>query len=83
VRTATESIADRTLEGGEQALQELPNVGEGIARIIDGYVGSGRSEMLERLKGEVAPGKLLTEVPGIGEELAQGIAEDGFGGLFG
>lgn len=76
VRTAEVSIADAAREAGEQSLQELPDIGEGIAGIIDGYVRTGRSPMLEQLKGKVAPGKLFTQVPGIGEELARRIAEE-------
>jgi len=76
VRAADDSIAEMALEEGEEALQELPNVGEGIARVIRSYVRTGRSEMLERLKGEMAPGQLFTQVPGIGDELAGRIAEE-------
>ena len=76
VRKAGESIADQALEEGEEALQKRPNIGEGIARIIAAYAKTGRSEMLERLQGEIAPGELFTQVPGIGEELAQRIAEE-------
>lgn len=76
VRTAGESVAQMALEGGEEALQELSNVGEGIAGVVAGYVRTGRSTLLERLKGEVAPAKLLTQVPGIGDELAQRIADE-------
>ena len=76
VRQADESIADVAIERGEGALQELPDIGEGIAGVIESYAQSGRSEMLERLKGEVAPGELFKQVPGIGEELAERIAEE-------
>jgi len=74
VRATGDSVA-ATVQEGEKALQRLPNVGEGIARVIGSYVRSGRSDVLERLKGEVAPGELFTQVPGIGEELARRIAD--------
>jgi hypothetical protein len=74
VRTTADSVAVMVRDGREDALQELPNVGEGIARVIASYVRTGRSDILERLKGEVAPGELFTQVPGIGEELAEHIA---------
>jgi hypothetical protein len=76
VRAADDSIGEMAMEEGEGALQELPNVGEGIARVIRSYARTGRSEMLEGLKSEVAPGELFTQVPGIGEELASRIAEE-------
>ena len=76
VRGAADSVAEMAREGGEEKLQELSGVGEGIARIIGSYVRTGRSEMLDRLEGEVAPGELFKKVPGIGEELAERIAEE-------
>ena len=76
VRQAGESIADLAGEQGQEALQELPNIGEGIARVITSYVHTGRSELLQRLQGEVEPGELFTQVPGIGRTLAQRIAEE-------
>lgn len=76
VRSQDDSVPATALQGGEEALQELPNVGEGIARLIHSYVRSGRSEMLERLQGEVSPSQLFTQVPGIGDELAERIAEE-------
>lgn len=75
VRTADASVAEMARDGGEEALRDLPNIGEGIAAVISSYIRSGRSEILERLKGEVAPGQLFQQVPGIGEELAERIAE--------
>ena len=75
VRTADESIADMTSEEGQEALKALPDIGEGIASIITTYVRTGHSDVLARLQGEVAPGKLFEQVPGIGKTLAQRIVE--------
>jgi len=76
VRTSSDSIAHAVREGGEESLRELPNIGEGITRVIASYVRTGRSDVLDWLKGEVAPEELFMQVPGIGEELAQRIAEE-------
>lgn len=76
VRTAGDSIAGMVREGGKEALQELPDIGESLARIIASTVRTGRSDMLERLKGEVAPEELFVQVPGIGETLAQRIVDE-------
>ena len=75
-RATDESLADLVEDQGPDALQELPNIGEGIAGVIGTYVRTGRSDMLDRLKGEVDPGELFTQVPGIGDELAERIAEE-------
>jgi hypothetical protein len=43
--------------------------------VIAEYLREGRSTALERLLGETAPERLFQEVPGIGETLAERIAE--------
>lgn len=74
VRGAQESVADLALEGGRQALQELPGIGKGLSGVIETFVKRGRSDLLARLEGEVGPEGLFLQVPGIGEELAHRIA---------
>jgi DNA polymerase (family X) len=39
-------------------------------------VKTGRSDVLDRLQGEVSPIDLFVQVPGIGEELAQRVYEE-------
>jgi hypothetical protein len=75
VRNSDESVVERAWKGRDEALEQLPHIGEGIASVITSYVHTRRSDFLDQLEGEVAPGKLLTQVPGIGDELAQHIAE--------
>ena len=75
IRGAEKSIAVISLEEGQCALRSLPDMGEGIARIIHEIAKTGRSIMLERLQGEIPPGGLFSQVPGIGEELAVRIAK--------
>ena len=76
VKTSEQSIAKLTLNKGQDGLEALPNIGEGIARIIGNYVRTGRSDVLEQLEGEVSPEKLFTQVPGIGDTLAKRIANN-------
>ena len=76
VQENEKSIAEVVYQSEEEALTELPNIGEGIASIISSYVKTGRSEMLERLQGEVDPSDLFKKVPGIGEKLASRISEE-------
>jgi hypothetical protein len=58
---------DRGLDG----LEELPNVGPGIARAIRELLTRGRMPMLDRLRGAVDPETVLASVPGIGRVLAE------------
>jgi len=65
-KPVTEILQEHGLDG----LEELPAVGEGIARFIRTAVQTGRLPMLERLRGESEPELLLASVPGIGRKLA-------------
>jgi DNA polymerase (family 10) len=58
---------------GSEALERLPGIGRSIASVIQEYVETGRSTLLERLEGEVSPEDLFVRVPGIGEALAHKI----------
>jgi DNA polymerase (family X) len=66
-------IAPLVTSGDVLTLQALPYIGESIAAIIEEYVKTGKSQLLHRLQGEVAPEDLFEQVPGIGEELAERI----------
>jgi DNA polymerase (family 10) len=76
VRNAQEPVARWVEAGHEEKLEELPNVGEGLTRVIATYVKTGRSILLERLQGEVTPEELFAQVPGVGEILGQRIATE-------
>ena len=75
VRSVETSVAEMVLSGDGEALQELPGIGEGLARVISRFVRAGRSDLLDRLQGEVSPERLFAQVPGIGQNLAQRIAD--------
>lgn len=62
--------ADLLAEQGHAGLIALPTIGEQLAGVIEEYVLTGRTALLERLEGEVSPEALLTTVPGLGDELA-------------
>jgi len=68
-------IEGMALEEGQSALRALPDLGEGFAIIFHEIAKTGRSSMLEQLKGEIAPVELFKQVPGIGEEFAHRITE--------
>jgi Holliday junction resolvasome RuvABC DNA-binding subunit len=73
VRGTDESLAKMVRSGDGEALKELPDIGQGLARVITRYVHTGRSDVLDRLQGEVSPEKLFTQVPGVGQVLAERI----------
>ncbi|NCF27324.1 MAG: DNA-binding protein [Gammaproteobacteria bacterium] len=55
---------------GPAGLVEIPNVGRGIAAAIIEMVATGRYSRLDRLRGELDPGRLFQSVPGVGPALA-------------
>jgi hypothetical protein len=52
VRHLPAPITTRYVEGGTAALDDLPGVGPGIARIIEQLIETGRSTFLERLRAK-------------------------------
>jgi DNA polymerase (family 10) len=73
VERSEETIAELADSKAEGKLEDLPDIGKGIAGSIREYVHTGRLGLLERLEGQVSPEDLFTTVPGIGEELAKRI----------
>ena len=76
LRQVDDSAAHLVQEGEHAALEDLPNIGEGIAGVIQEIVETGRSSQLDQLKSEVEPTAVLSQVPGIGEELAARVVEE-------
>lgn len=75
VRSTERALADLVADGGPAALEELPNIGEGLAGIIVEYVHSGHSTLHDQLQAEASPQRTLMQVPGIGEALATHIVQ--------
>ncbi|MEX0715197.1 MAG: helix-hairpin-helix domain-containing protein [Planctomycetaceae bacterium] len=57
-------------------LAELPAIGQSLARAIEQLVHSGKLPLLDRLKGALAPERVLTTVFGIGPEMAARIHDE-------
>jgi putative hydrolase len=76
VRTLNQPVSDILEEQGTEGLRALPGIGESIARAIRDVVSHGRMAMLERLRGEGDPVKILSSVPGIGRGLADRLHHD-------
>jgi len=74
-RDLDRSLARMVMSGNGKSLQELPDIGEGLARVIAQYVENGRSNVLDRLQGEVSPRVLFSQLPGIGPHLAERIID--------
>jgi hypothetical protein len=77
-RRAAEYVAgfDRPLaavleEGGVRGLVDLPTIGWAIAAVIRELRETGRSTLLDRLRGESDAASLLATVPAIGPVLAE------------
>jgi len=69
-------------EGGLEALEALPTIGERLARSIHTLVTTGRLPLLEHLRGDADPEAVLMTLPGIGPRLADRLVhERGIGSL--
>ncbi len=76
VREAGTPLTGLVRQGREKELLEMPGIGSGLGNVIFQYVRSGRSDLLDRLQGAVAPESLFTQIPGIGPELARRISTE-------
>lgn len=61
---------------GVEGLDRLPGIGPRLSRAIETLVSTGRLPMLDRLRGEADPTRLLASVPGIGPALADRLHHD-------
>lgn len=75
VRQLGRPVAELVAEEGLEGLDAVPGIGPRLARIIRDLVATGRSPVLERLRGESDPVALLASVPGLGPTLAERIHE--------
>jgi DNA polymerase (family 10) len=75
IRDLDRPVATLLEEDGEHLLRNLPGIGAKLAGSIQEIATTGRLRLEEKLESEVWPGKLFTEVPGIGQELARRIHE--------
>jgi DNA polymerase (family 10) len=75
-RGLDDSITAMLREGGRHQIERLPSIGRSISTLLDEFVHTGRSRLLDRLEGQVSPEDLFTTVPGVGELLAHRIHEE-------
>ena len=75
VRAWQPSLAEQLAEGGLEALQAVPGVGERLALRMAGFIQTGQLQLTGQLRGKVSPVALFARVTGIGSELARRIHE--------
>jgi len=66
-------VGDILAEGGRDALEALPDIGDALALAIEQMVRTGRWPQLDRMRGEADPAALFRSIPGVGPELAKRI----------
>jgi DNA polymerase (family X) len=76
IRQSDADIVTMAQKEDMDALVALPDIGEGLARVIVEFVKSGRSSLLDELTSQVSPETVIGQVPGIGAELARRIAAE-------
>lgn len=76
VRGSARPVDEIFRQQGLDGLKALRGVGDSIARAIRELVVHGRLPMLERLRGDADPVRLLASVPGIGFRLADRLHEE-------
>lgn len=76
LRQLREPVSSILAAEGVEGLERLPGIGESLARAIRDILRLGRFPMLERLRGDADPVRLLATVPGIGRRLAVRLHED-------
>lgn len=76
IRQREENLAITVAKGNGEALEAIPGIGENLARLIKEYVLTGKSQLLQRLQGEVTPEELFEQIPGIGKETAEKIVRE-------
>lgn len=76
VRRLDRPVSDILETGGLDALERLPDIGVTLARAIRDIVRFGYSPMLQRLRGDAEPVRLLGSVPGIGRRTATRLHEE-------
>ena len=76
VRSLRRGVDDILDARGLAGLDELPGIGQTLARVIDQIVTTGRFPLLERLRGGSSAIAQLASVPGIGATLAHRLWDD-------
>ena len=75
IRQLTRPVQQILEEQGIDGLMELPGIGHSLAHAIRQLLQTGTLPLLERLRGDHAPERILRTVPFLGRELSRRIHE--------
>jgi DNA polymerase (family X) len=76
LRGLSQSVAEILEKEGLEGLEKLPGIGESLSRAIRTLATTGRLPLLDQLRGEIEPQKVLTTIPGIGVKLAEKLYDE-------
>ncbi len=76
LRNLPRPVSEIVAQEGTEGLDRLPGIGPVLARSIRHVLEGGRLPMLDRLRGQSDPIRLLSTVPGIGPGLADRLHHD-------
>jgi hypothetical protein len=73
IESEKKPLTERLREEGREGVESISGIGRSLGGVIAEYVDRGTSSTVENLRAEVDPERLFSELPGVGEELAQKI----------
>jgi hypothetical protein len=76
IRDLPRPVDKMVAEEGLDSLEKVPGIGEGLKSIIGEYLQTGRSSLLDRLQGEVSTAEIISQIGGIGPELAARVVQE-------
>lgn len=72
IQSLSDNVKDIYRKGGIKALEELPGIGEGLAKKIEQFIKQGKISEYERLKKSIPKGvEKMLQVPGLGPKKVQ------------
>lgn len=63
-------------QAGATSLEELPGIGKSLAKSLERIVRTGRLRLLDKLRGDAQPERVLSTVGGIGPVLARRLRDE-------
>lgn len=75
LRELKQPVQEILAKDGVEGLRRLPTIGVSLARAIEQLTQTGKINLLEQLRGETAPERILATITGIGPVLAARIHE--------